>query len=79
MQDHLGEMNDADVAATTTRAWLNLNAPQLPATSRDAVGLYLDAREAEVERLRRSFRPLWRRITGPAFRKALGVAITQIG
>lgn len=79
MQDHLGEMNDADVAATTTRAWLNLNAPQLPATSREAVGLYLDSREADVERLRRSFRPLWRRITGPTFRKALGVAITRIG
>jgi CHAD domain-containing protein len=79
VQDHLGEMNDADVAATTTRAWLNLNAPQLPANSREAVGLYLDSREADAERLRRSFRPLWRRITGPTFRKALGVAITQIG
>lgn len=78
VQDHLGEMNDADVAATTTRDWLNLNAPHLPATSREAVGLYLDTREADVERLRRSFRPLWRRLTGPAFRKALGIAITQI-
>ncbi|MGB6853997.1 MAG: CHAD domain-containing protein, partial [Thermoanaerobaculia bacterium] len=79
MQDHLGLMNDADVAATATREWLNLNAPQLPATSREAVGLYLDSSEADVERLRRSFRPLWRRITGRTFRKALGVAITQIG
>jgi CHAD domain-containing protein len=79
MQDHLGLMNDADVAATATREWLNINAPHLPATSREAVGLYLDSREADVERLRRSFRPLWRRITGRAFRKALGVAITQIG
>jgi len=78
-QDHLGLMNDADVAATTTREWLNLNAPQLPATSREAVGLYLDSREADVERLRRTFRPVWRRITGRTFRRALGVAITQIG
>lgn len=78
VQDHLGELNDADVAAATSRDWLNLNAPILPATSREAVGLYLDSREADVERLRRSFRPLWRRLTGPAFRKALGVAITQI-
>ena len=78
MQDHLGLMNDADVAASTTRAWLNLHAPQLPARSREAVGLYLDSREADVEQLRRSFRPLWRRVTGRTFRKALGVAITHI-
>ena len=79
MQDHLGLLNDADVAASATRAWLNLNAPQLPSTSREAVGLYLDSREANVEQLRRSFRPLWRRLTGVSFRKALGQAITQIG
>ena len=78
MQDHLGQMNDADVAARATRDWLNLNAPMLPARSREAVGLYLDSREADAERLRRAFRPLWRRITGRAFRKALGSAITQI-
>jgi CHAD domain-containing protein len=79
VQDHLGLMHDADVAASTIRAWLNANAPNLPAASRDAVGLYLDSREADVEYLRRSFRPLWRRVTGRPFRRALGVAITQIG
>ena len=79
VQDHLGAMNDADVAAATTRAWLNLNAPHLTAASREAVGLYLDSREADVERLRRNFRPQWRRITGAQFRKALGTAITAIG
>jgi len=78
MQDHLGLMNDADVAATATREWLNLHAPMLPARSREAVGLYLDSREADVEHLRRSFRPLWRRVTGRAYRKALGAAITHI-
>ena len=73
--------------AATTRTWRRasvasgstLNAPYLPAASREAVGLYLDSREADVERLRRSFRPLWRRMTGPTFRRALGLAITQIG
>lgn len=79
VQDHLGLLNDADVAATAIRAWLNLNAPHLPAASRDAVGLYLDAREADAERLRRSFRPLWRRITGSSFRRLLGGAVTGIG
>jgi CHAD domain-containing protein len=79
VQDHLGLMNDAEVAATAIREWLNLNAPYLPTASREAIGLYLDSREADVERLRRSFRPLWRRITGAPFRRALGLAITQIG
>jgi CHAD domain-containing protein len=79
MQDHLGLLNDADVAARTTREWLNVNAPFLPAASREAIGLYLDSREADMERLRRSFRPLWRRMTGADFRRALGIAITQIG
>jgi CHAD domain-containing protein len=79
MQDHLGLMNDADVAAAACRAWLNLNASRMTAASREAVGLYLDSRLAETERLRRSFRPLWRRITGRAFRRTLGLAIAQIG
>ena len=78
MQDHLGLMNDADAAATTTREWLNLHAPMLPARSREAVGLYLDSREAGVEQGRRSFRKVWRRVTGRSFRKALGAAITSI-
>jgi CHAD domain-containing protein len=78
MQDHLGLLNDADVAARITREWLNVNAPLIPSSSREAAGLYLDSREADVERLRRSFRPLWRRITGPSFRRTLGIAITQI-
>jgi CHAD domain-containing protein len=78
MQDHLGLMNDAWVAASVTREWLNANTPRLPAASREAIGLYLDTREAEVDRLRRSFRPVWRRITGRTFRRAFGVAITQI-
>jgi CHAD domain-containing protein len=79
VQDHLGLLNDADVAGRITREWLNANAPYLAASSREAVGLYLDAREADVEYLRRSFRPLWRRLTGPAFRRTLGLSITQIG
>jgi triphosphatase len=79
MQDHLGLMNDAHVAATLTRAWLDAHAHRLPAVSREAAGLYLDSRDAETERLRRSFGPVWRRITGRGFRRALGLAVTQVG
>jgi len=79
MQDHLGLMNDAHLAAMTTRQWLNMNVPLLSAASRDAIGLYLDSREAEVERLRRTFGPIWQRVTGRTFGRVLGAAITQIG
>ncbi|CAN5473670.1 hypothetical protein BH24CHL9_BH24CHL9_11730 [soil metagenome] len=79
IQDHLGLMNDAHVAATLTRTWLDTHAHRLPPVSREAVGLYLDSREAETERLRRTFGPVWRRLTGPGFRRALVLAITQVG
>jgi triphosphatase len=78
MQDHLGLLNDAHVAATMTRTWLNASASRLDLASRRAVGLYLDSREAEMQRLRRSFRPLWRRITGRPFRRGLALAIAAI-
>jgi CHAD domain-containing protein len=79
MQDHLGLMNDAHVAATLTRDWLNAHAAEVSAASREAVGLYLESREDEAERCRRTFRPIWRRIAGLTFRRTLGTAVTQIG
>ena len=78
LQDDLGLMNDAYVAAALTRAWLNERGPRLPSSSREAAGLYLDARETDIDRAVRSFRPTWRRITGRTFRKSLGTAITAI-
>lgn len=78
MQDHLGLMNDAHVAAGLARAWLRANATRVSATSAEAVGLYLAAREDEERRLRRSFMPLWRRITGRGFRRALALAVAAI-
>ena len=79
MQDHLGLMNDAHVAATLTRDWLNAHAAEVSAASREAVGLYLESREDEAERCRRTFRPIWRRMAGPTFRRTLGAVVTQIG
>jgi CHAD domain-containing protein len=79
VQDHLGLMNDAHVAAMITRDWLNAHAHELSAASRDAIGLYLERREEDAERARRTFRPLWRRITGRAFRRTLGAVVTQVG
>jgi CHAD domain-containing protein len=75
LQDHLGLLNDADVAAARARAWLTTNASRVSPDAVTAVRHYLDAREAEVNRLKRRFQPLWRRVEGPAYRRALALAI----
>jgi CHAD domain-containing protein len=78
LQDHLGLLNDADVASHLTRAFLVSHASRLPAGSREAIGHYLDSREAEIARLRRLLPPIWRRITAIPFRRRLGTSISAL-
>lgn len=78
MQDHLGAINDAHVAAGVVREWLMAAAPCLPVASRDAAGAYLLAREAEIPRLRRTFPSIWRRVTGPAARRRLALCLARL-
>jgi triphosphatase len=78
LQDHLGLLNDADVAAHRARAWLTANASRAPQESLVAVGHYLDAREAEVARLRRRFPVLWRRLEGFTFRRNLALTVAAL-
>lgn len=78
MQDHLGLLNDADVAATATRQWLMTSASGLAPAAREAAGAYLVAREAESPRLRRTFPVVWRRLAGPAFRRRLALAVSAL-
>lgn len=78
MQDHLGLLNDADVAATATREWLMSAASALEPGAREAAGAYLVAREAEMPRLRRSFPVVWRRLVGPTFRRRLALAVSAL-
>lgn len=78
MQDHLGLLNDADVAATATREWLMSAASGLAPAVRQAAGAYLIAREAEMPRLRRSFPVVWRRVAGPTFRRRLALAVSAL-
>lgn len=78
MQDHLGQINDAHLAAGLVREWLMAAAPCLPVASRDAAGAYLVAREGEVPRLRRGFPVAWRRVTGPSARRRLALALSRL-
>lgn len=78
LQDHLGLLNDADVAAHMTRDYLATHASRLPAASREAIGFYLASREAEIARLRRLVPPIWRRLLGSQFRRTLAFTVAAL-
>jgi CHAD domain-containing protein len=78
MQDHLGLLNDADVAASMARTFLVEHAGELSPLESAAIGRYLVSREREVARLRRSVGPVWRGLAGIGFRRALGRVVAGL-
>ena len=78
LQDFLGCLHDADVAAKLARDVLVARAGELSAQERDAIGAFLHSREREVARRRRALGPVWRAITGAPFRRALGRATAAL-
>ncbi len=78
LQDHLGLLNDAEVAATMARALLVERSGQLTEGETGAIGRYLVSREREVARLHRGASAPWRGVSGPVFRRALGRAISAL-
>jgi len=72
LQDHLGWLNDADVAAGLARQYLVEHAGDLDEREGAAIGRYLVDRERELARLRRTVGPAWRGVSSLAFRRALG-------
>ncbi|MFN8518263.1 MAG: CHAD domain-containing protein [Chloroflexota bacterium] len=75
LQDHLGVLNDADLAAHLAREHLMTQGPRLSAASRAAVVGYLASREAVVAAYRRSLSTRWRPITAPTTRRMLAGVI----
>lgn len=78
LQDHLGLMNDADVAVTASRAFLVQRAARLAEEESAAIGRYLMSREREMSRLRATVGTPWRGVASPAFRRALGRALATL-
>jgi CHAD domain-containing protein len=72
LQDHLGLMHDADVAAHLARGFLVEQAGSLSELESAAIGRYLVSREKEVARLRRTVGSPWRGVAGLTFRRRLG-------
>jgi CHAD domain-containing protein/adenylate cyclase class IV len=78
LQDHLGLMHDADVAAHLARTFLVEQAGSLGALESAAIGRYLVSREKEVARLRRTVGRPWRGVAGLAFRRGLGRVLAAL-
>ena len=78
LQDHLGLMNDADVAASMARTFLVEHAGDLSQLENAAIGRYLVNRERDVARLRRGVGPAWRGVAGIGFRRTLGRVVARI-
>ncbi len=72
LQDELGMMHDADVAADLSRAFLLERAARLSPASTHSVAVFLRSRQRERDRRRGTARRVWRRIVGPTFRRTLG-------
>jgi CHAD domain-containing protein len=75
LQDHLGQLNDADIAARLAREHLMSSGPRLAPASQAAVANYLASREGIVAAHRRSLSTRWRPITAPTTRRALGAIV----
>ena len=74
MQDVLGEMNDASVAATALEQW----AAQAGTAAQQAAAVALAGeRRQHVGRLRRSFAPVWRGVSGVTFGRLLARAVGE--
>jgi len=78
LQDHLGWLHDADVAAGLARAFLVEHAGDLAEPESAAIGRYLVDRERELARLRRTVGPAWRGVSSVGFRRALGRLVAAL-
>ncbi len=78
LQDHLGFMNDAEVAATMARTFLVEHGNELTEAEAQAIGRYLVSREREVARLKRTVGTAWRGVAGLSFRRTLGRVVATL-
>jgi CHAD domain-containing protein len=78
LQDHLGELQDAEVTATMARQFLVDRVGVLSTGEVAAIGRYLADRERQVARLRRSVGPPWHAVADRVFRDDLGRVLAAV-
>lgn len=82
MQDHLGDLNDAQIAAQLTGQFLNrwdLDQEALPISERrnpETIVTYMASRHAEVNRLTHSFKEVWENFNNKEMRQALAISLS---
>jgi CHAD domain-containing protein len=75
LQDHLGALNDADLAVTAIRSFLAQHHARLAPEQRAAIAGYLADRERVRNRLRRAVGRVWRPVVSAGFARRLGRAV----
>ncbi|MEK7325899.1 MAG: CHAD domain-containing protein, partial [Chloroflexota bacterium] len=78
LQDHLGELHDADVTIGLLREFLMRNAQSLQPESIEAVGGYLKVKEARLRTLQRTVKRPWAKVNGKRFRRLLAKAVVGL-
>ena len=78
LQDHVGALHDADVAAARARALLVESSSRLTPGERAAVARYLESRERELSRLRRTAHRPYGTIVAPTFRRRLAGIVAAL-
>ncbi|HYN69514.1 MAG TPA: CHAD domain-containing protein [Candidatus Eisenbacteria bacterium] len=78
LQDHVGALHDADVAAARARALLVEGSSRLTPPERAAVARYLESRERELSRLRRTAHRPYGTIVAPTFRRRLARIVAAL-
>jgi CHAD domain-containing protein len=84
MQDHLGDLNDAQVATQLLSDFLghmefsHLDLPLSERRNPEPVVVYLAAKHAERHRLMRTFPDAWAQFNQPEFRQNLALAIAAL-
>lgn len=74
MQDHLGDLNDAEVAGVLLRDWQK----SLKKADRSAVADYRTARETEAAQLKTGTAAAWANFNRPEVHEALAIAIAVL-
>ncbi len=84
VQDHLGDLNDADVACRILSEFLEawdrrqLSVPIAERQNSEPIAAYLAAKHAERHRLLTTFNETWAHFNRPSFRRNLALAIARL-
>ena len=84
MQDHLGDLNDAQVSAGSIQRFIDewdIEQENLPISERqnpEAIVTYLASRHAELHRLTVNFGEAWAHFIRPEFRRNLALAVSVL-